>query len=122
MDENTKAVLEQNARMLEDHVDNCTTTASIHTIAFVAFLFLGIAINSLWALLWLALSIYNGFKAVSAWNAVSQAKQMKAQDNEFQGEMKALHNYWYDENGEMREERIEEARQRLLEKEEQEKQ
>ena len=116
----TRDVLQKNNQMLQDALDAQERNATIHTIAFAGFLFFGITTASLWALLWYALSIYNGLRAAYLWNKVSELKAMKANDDAFLTEVDTIHNHWYDENGEMRPERIEEARLRL-EQEEKEK-
>ena len=89
------------------------TSAIIHTIAFVIFLFISLSLNSLWILASLGLTIWNGFKASSCWNNVAILKALNQGNDETLKELQRINDFWYNADGTMKQERIDEALERL---------
>jgi len=93
-----------------DQIDKWETNASIHTVAFVGFAGLSFFYaTGLWVWLTLALTIWNGIKATSCWNTITLLKQ----ENEVNRQMMEVEKHWYNQDGTMKQERIDEALERL---------
>lgn len=99
----------------EDQIDKWKTTATIHTVAFVFFLILALQVSALWAILWFALVFWNGYKATTSWNNVATLKAVNNQNKDIQQELDKINEHWYNADGTMKQERIDEAIARMKE-------
>lgn len=97
----------------ERSIEQWKTAALIHTFAFITFIIVSLFVPIPWIFLTLALTIWNGWKASSCWNNVAILKSINNGNEEVVSELQRIHNHWYNADGTMKQERINEALERL---------
>ena len=101
----------------EEQISKWQTTALIHTCAFGIFLLIALQVSAVWSILWHVLSVWNGYKATTSWNNVATLKAVNSQNKDIQQDLDKINAHWYNADGTMKQERIDEAVARLREEE-----